>query len=991
MPHVPLRTSPLLVERDEEFALIEGAVGEAAGGRCRVLVLSGEAGVGKTRLTRVAVQHATERGFEVLAGQCSERDREFPFAPFVDVLRQSLISLSDPAALLGPQGPELVELLPEYASVVPGVSVAGDFPPEQRKRRLFEAFVALLARRAAEAPQVLVLEDLHWADPTSFELLELLPHRLASVRLCMICTCRPDEMGQPGRQALLRLHRNRSITSVTLQALSREGVSEMLHAMLPAPPPQDLVSAMADRTGGNPFFIEELVASGYASAAWLEKRYLVPTPIRELVLQQLYGLDPATIRILDLATVAGERVDVGLLLRLAGIERDELVQRLRLLFERGVLMEQRDGGPSTLRFRHALTRDALLDRLLLPERQPLHRRVAKALEADAGSSPPPGVLGDLGYHFSVAGEWEKALSYAARAGQAAMEMQANAEAYAHFRRALDAANVLDHPDIAWLEIRCGQALAILGRFEEAKAHLERALDRAERAGDSTVALEATWVLAGLLASRDYLAARAHAERALELARALGDPAWEARALNRLGNILTNMMNFVEGRMLHEEALQLVKGGRDEWGTADTLDYIGMARYLTGDARGAREAFGQAAAIFLAKGDLERAASALTSRSLYISVFDGACETDVSPSAARPEAARGLKMCREIGWRGGEAYALIALATIALGEARIADAVRNVEAALAIARDIDHQQWIVFGHLTYGALHAGIMDDQRALEHFRHAGEIARAIGSRQWLDRIDAWIGRCAPDALDASVVDAPEIPLETMGQRLRLLAAIERALARERWEEARDLGERFRTEDGTFRSAEPALLYAQALAGLGRREEADAAYERARRLVLRFGPRWLLWRVADGRSLLWSRNDSRIASAEAASARRLVEEIAAAIPNDAWRAVFLQHPRTSPWLDPASRRTTPLTPTPGGLTPRELEIAGCVAHGMSNKEIARSLSISERTVEAHVSGCLAKLGFPSRSRLAVWAAGHDLAAPGDRTSLPSSPPGDIP
>lgn len=981
MPHAPLRTSPLLVERDAEFVLVEGALARAADATCQVLLLSGEAGVGKTRLTRAATQRATALGFEVLAGQCSERDREFPFAPFVDALRQSLVALPDPAALLGSQGEELIELLPEYAAAISGGTIAGDISPEQRKRRLFEAFVALIARRAAVAPQLVVLEDLHWSDPTSFELLELLPHRLASTRLCIIGTSRPDEMGQQGRQALLRLHRSRAIAEVTLRPLSREGVGEMLRAMLPVPPPQDLVSAMADRTGGNPFFIEELVASGYASGTWLEERFLVPTPIRDLVLQQLEGLDPATIRILDLATVAGERVSFDLLLRLAGVGRDKLVARLRLLVARGLLMEQRGGGASAIRFRHALTRDALLDRLLLPERQPLHRLVADAVERDAGSSPSPGVLGELGYHFSVAEEWEKALAYAARAGQAAMEMQANAEAYAHFRRALDAATVLDHPDRPWLEIRCGQALAILGRFGEARAHLERALDQAERAADTAVALEATWTLAGLFASRDYPVARAHAERALELARALGDLSWEARALNRLGNILTNMMHFAEGRALHESALRLVEGSNDAWGSADTLDYIGMARYLTGDARGAREAFGAAAAIFLENGDLERAASALTSRSLYISVLDGACETDVSPSLARPEAARGLEICREIGWRGGEAYALIALATIDLGEAGIADAVRNVEAALAIARDIDHQQWIVFGHLTYGVLHAGILDEQRALEHFGRGREIARAIGSQQWLDRLDAWIGRCDPGAAAASAGSVRDIPLETMGHRLRLLAAIERALARGRWEEARDLGERFRAEDGAFRSAEPALLYADALAGLDRRGEADAAYEQARRLVLRFGPRGLLWRVAAGRSRLWGGIDSRIASAESESARRLLEEIAAAIPDDAWRAVFLQHPRTRPWLDPALQRQTPAMSAPGGLTPREREIAACVAHGMSNKEIARSLSISERTVEAHVGGCLAKLGFPSRSRLAVWAAGQGLSSvggPGD-------------
>lgn len=975
MPIQPMRTSPLLVERDAELQVIEGVLSEVARGSCQILLLSGDPGVGKSRLARASVQCGSELDFEVLAGQCSEHDQDFPFAPFVDALRQSLVPVTDPLTFLGPQAQGLLELLPEYDAAGTLGGSPGNISPEQRKRRLFEAMVAFLRRRTARTPQMLVLEDLHWADATSFELLELLPLRLAGERLLILGTCRSAELSPEGKRSLTSLHRRRSLQEIALFPLSREGVGDVLRAMLPASPPHELVVAVSARTGGNPFLVEELVASGYTAGAWLKLRFPVPSPIRDIVHQQLEGLDQDTLRVINLAAVAGERVRFDHLIRLSGLDRDALLSRLRQLVDRGILVEGRDDAWPTIQFRHALTRDAVLDRLLLPERQELHRLVADTLEEEASRDPPPGVLGMLGHHFHDSGEWVKALKYATRAGQAALDVHANAEALAHFQRALDAAIALDHADRASLEIRCGEGFALLGDFDSALHHLEQGLERAGQVGDMVAALEATNALAGLFASRDYAMARSYAERAVELARAGSDPMWEARALNRLGNVLINQMQFAEGRALHEEALGIVEGAHDDWGSADALDHIGMSHYLSGNVHEARSAFGRAATTFLQVGDLERAASALTSRGLYLAVLDGACVTDAPPAVARLDAERGLQTCRDIGWRAGEAYALVALASGDLGEGRIDDAQRHVDAAVAIARDIDHPQWMVIGFFLRGMLHAWTLDDEQALGHLTRAREIAKEIGSIQWTERLDAWIARCDPNAPVAIGTHVRDGPLSTIGQRRRLLTRIEHALEHGRWEEAHGLTGRFRSRDGAFPAAEPALLHAMALAGMERRDEADAAFEDARRLVLGVGPRVLLWRIAAGRSLLWSDVDSRVAGFEAGSAKAQIEAMAATIPDDTWRARFLGAPSVQPWIAPAGRQRTRMTSSPGGLTAREMEVATCVAMGMSNKEIAQELSISGKTVEMHVGGCLAKLGFPSRARLAVWAVEQGLVS----------------
>lgn len=181
------------------------------------------------------------------------------------------------------------------------------------------------------------------------------------------------------------------------------------------------------------------------------------------------------------------------------------------------------------------------------------------------------------------------------------------------------------------------------------------------------------------------------------------------------------------------------------------------------------------------------------------------------------------------------------------------------------------------------------------------------------------------------------------------------------------------------LRAAETVLLRGHVLSALGRRDEADATFQEARRLAQQVGQHSILWRVAAGRSKLWSGVDTALADVEAATARAGVEAIASSIPDSAWRTAFLGAPAVRPWSGPHGKQRTRKTSAPGGLTDRERDVATCVAQGMSNKEIARALSIAGKTVEMHVGGCLGKLGFSSRSQLAVWAVTEGLSALPDR------------
>jgi DNA-binding CsgD family transcriptional regulator/tetratricopeptide (TPR) repeat protein len=978
MPISLPRVCPVLVERDAEVAALDAQFVEAAAGQGRFVVLTGEAGAGKSRLAREAERLAVERGFQRLVGGCRERDRDYPFAPIVDALRQRLVASPDEAEhLLGPHRTSLADLLPELRDVEqPG----DDLPPEHGKRRLFEAVAALLAYHAARQPLLLVLEDLHWADATSLELLELLPRRLGHARLLILGTARAGEPNQDLRRSLDALRRARDVVEIPVKSLAEAGVRRMLEALLDPVPSPALVTAVFALTAGNPFYVEELLAAtpDAARKPWLLRETAVPESVQETILRRTAGLPLIARRVLELAAVIGQRVEFDLLQAASGLEASDLLAALRVLVDERFLAEERSPGRARLVIRHALTREALLGRLLLPERQALHLLVGEALERDgADGERPAELLGELGYHFHAAGAWEQALAYAAQAGEAARRVQATVEALNHDRRALDAALALDDPRAADLHRRCGQGIALLGDFDAAREHLIAARALATRFALGSVEQAVLYDLSGLYASRDYAAARTFAEEALSLARADGDRHREALVLNRLGNVLTNLRRFDEGRAMHEHALRIFHELEAPWGIADCWDLIGMARYLAGEAPEARQAFGMAAALFEDLGDVERRASALTSRGLYLAALDGACATDAPPAAYRADADVGLGLSRQIAWRAGEAYALVAMASVDIGEGRFDEAQRHGGAALAIAEEIGHDQWQVIALLTLGILDASLLDPVRALDRFERARGIAANAGAEQWVERLDSWIACCLvrTGTLEAAIPHPLEAPT-SIGQRRALVALAERELAGGRPERALEAIDRLLLGAAGPRPAEAIVLRGMALAALGRVEEADAALLDARRLAAEFGPRVVSWSVAAQRAALWRGRDAKVTDAELVIGRAEIMDLAGTVGDDVRRAPFLQAPAVRALVAPAGRRRTSDAAGPGGLTPREREVAIRIAQGLSNKEIARDLGVAEKTVEMHVGSSLGKLGFASRSQIAAWVVAEGLVVP---------------
>ena len=480
------RNCPILIGRDTESVLGTDLLTRAAARHGGMLVVTGEAGVGKSRLTQGLVETATWRGFRHLTGYCHERDRDLPYAPFLDALH-AMLHRRDDAGLgraLRAERTVLARLLPALA--LDDAALAPPLAPEHEKRRIFEAFVALFLRLAAEAPLLLIIEDIHWADETSLDLLRLLARRLADAPMLTVVTTRTDEPGADHDRWLGYLERNRLVSRVNLAPLSALDVTRMIAAMTDAPPPPATIRTIQESADGIPFLVEELLhahreADETVSGSRDPAERHVPAVIAETVARRMDALDPEARRIAETAAVIGQRFSFDMLRLLTRRAEGPLVAALRRLVA-AYLVEESPEDACNFVFRHALTRDAIYRRLLGPERQRLHRRVARALVAVSGR----GVAipdSELGYHAFLAEEWALAREHCQRAGEQAQVLYAPHAAVEHFSRALIAANRLGSPTPTFLLHR-GQAYEWSGDFARAARIMTRRSPR--RAPPATV-------------------------------------------------------------------------------------------------------------------------------------------------------------------------------------------------------------------------------------------------------------------------------------------------------------------------------------------------------------------------------------------------------------------------------------------------------------------------------------------------------------------------
>lgn len=393
-------SSPVFIGRHDELRALDSAVARARAGSPSTVVLGGEAGVGKSRLVREFAHHATDAAdASVVVGACLELGVEgFPFAPFTGALRQLVreFGVDDLAGML-PGGPgELARLLPEFGGPPPDA--------EQARARLFEHVLMLLERVAERRPLTLVIEDMHWSDQSTRDLLMFLVSNLTSSPVTLVVTYRSDELHRthPLRAFLVELERLDGVVRFELPRLTRGEVSQQATAIRGSVPESPLLDDVFARSSGNPLFVEALLGYEAHSGAALSE------PLRHLLLASVDRLPEQTRSTLRIAAAGGTRVGHRLLAAVSGLDDASLTAALRPAVDAHVLVVEGDGYA----FRHALIGEAVRDELLPGERIRLHTRFAEELEGDPALLPRGRGTAEIAYQWYAARDNPRALGAA---------------------------------------------------------------------------------------------------------------------------------------------------------------------------------------------------------------------------------------------------------------------------------------------------------------------------------------------------------------------------------------------------------------------------------------------------------------------------------------------------------------------------------------------------------------------------------------------------
>lgn len=1019
--------SPAFVGRVDELARLERALDQAVAGEAAAFVVGGESGVGKTRLVSELLARAADRGATVLVGGGIDMgDGGLPYWPVVDALRSFVRRLGPDHVdeAFGGLRADLSLLLPELATgeARERQVLAGSAAQVQ----LFDVVLRVLDHLGRSGLLVVVLEDLHWADRSTYDLLSFLLANLGAQPVVVIATYRSDAVvgGHRLQPLLAELRRNRRAELLELSRFTRQELVAQLTSMLGAPPGDELAEAIWARSDGNAFFAEELLATAVAGDP-----ARLPPSLRQILLARVDGLSPVAQGVLRLVATGGRRVPHALVEATATVGGDELLAALRDCVEHQALVAHRDDNAYT--FRHALMREVVYDELLPGERSRFHAAYGRAIAADP-TLAPGSAEATLAYHWYEAGDPGRALPATVAAAVAAERLYGFAESRRHYERAIELWDrVADAPAAAGLDRLAlyeraadtanlagdhrravGLARAAIAEAGAVRAGAVRSALLRERlgcylwaAGDSEAALvaydeaarlvpsdvataERARVVAAqaqalMLAGR-YRESEAKATEALAVAREAGARAEEGHVLATLGVDLAFLGHPSAGLSLLEDARLIA----EEVGTPDDVGraWLNLAELLSGPLNRLH------AAAEVAEEGVERARRLGLERTYGVSLQAIAVNT-LFRLGRWTDADRFLDDALRCNPGGAAAIDLhLAHAKLAVGRGEVAAARADlavIEERIAHAIDARYQAPLLT--LRAGlALWEGDVDEARGAVAEGLAGAtggddawfVAPLLwhGLRAEADRAEAARARRATAEVDeARAAGADHLSrVQRLAEQsdaappVRQAVTAYLALCRAEWSRVEGVtapeawgvaAARWDDLGQPYPSAYARYRQAEALLGQrARSPHAAAALQSAHAVATRLGA--LPFRL-------------RIEELAARGRIALDQPVPGGPPAPPANQAGAASERAGAG---AGGSRVPAGPAGAddplaALTAREREVLALVAEGRSNRQVADALFISEKTASVHVSHILAKLGV--QSRVQAGAVAHRLGVAG--------------
>jgi predicted ATPase/DNA-binding transcriptional ArsR family regulator len=693
------------VGRKDELKQIQRIYRKVSGGRGECLLISGEAGIGKTRLVNESARRLARKNIHFLQGSCLYQTAVDPYMPFVEALGSYLGKAAKNFAVSTMR--DIESTAPEFGGLLPLARTGGGYEVysgegainlNNEKIRIFETINRALVRIAEEKPTVLFIDDLHWADVGSIHLLHYIVRNTQEYPILIIGAYRPEELvtddgeDHPFWGTISRMEKEKIITQIELERLSVDDVEEMIEDRLRQfAAPKKLINRIYKESEGNPFFIEEILDTiredGIDDNQNPPAEIEIPDTIKGLVKRRVRNLKRDERKMLEFASAIGEKFDFDLLMQASEEREEPLLDSVEKLSNARLITEDKS-DIETYEFHHGKIRDVIYGGLSRRKRQFIHSRIGEAIEELYGDDVED-VTNELAYHYSMTNRFERAYEYCSRAGDKAHKLYAMMDALSHYRNAMDSLDKSkEHfPDkserSAELLVKMGNDYDIISKWDDALSSYNNALSLIETNDDPD---------------------------------ALSDVLW------RIGNVLVKKGELDEGENLCEKAISDMEQ-KSSKNAAKIYDLMGMISMQRSDYERALKRFGESLEIARRIDDKGRAASvhsAMATLYSYINDYDSSLDHHKT----------ALELHKETKNKNSLGVSYVNLGMVYWNTGKYEEAIKYESKALKIMKEIGNQAGIGFAYNILGATYHNKGDYTIALECFEKSLRVREKIGDK---------------------------------------------------------------------------------------------------------------------------------------------------------------------------------------------------------------------------------------------------------------------